>query len=1659
MNETQKRIKAYQDALPGLRERVAAVGLLLVVSLAMMTSASFAWITLSRAPEVTSVTTNVASNGNLEIALAGLIDPETKQAMEPNESGVTDSFSAAGQDVLAANMTWGNLVNLSNASYGISSITLRPALLSPYNVNKNPLYGATYAKDGRVVGIADKYRYATLTMAEDGTEMFTITTDSNPHYGVRAIASVKYDSTLSNIKYTTLENKAVTANVTSSELYVAMLTDESKKYIPTLEGLMTVYVQDQIEERANSTKRGNCAPYMERLHAMLLDFQEVLKEEGVALTALANMQVYIKSGFSSDMYEYYATIQDVLSDSANWADLGVNMASLATHKSDIENLAYCEEQVGAYAEQVRVNPNVNIPWDEQLSEVVDRIVNISTAEVDGMTIDKLARQGVSTLLDFIDQPSHQAVIKGGILKNYEQRIGTCMGNPQHMGGKKITVTLTVDATSVAEEKGISGTLVGILGYDNKKVSVTMTTDAAPTFLFVADSLTTADMNEKQESGGDAVAKDIYGLAVDVWTRTNAAGAVLKLEGTILYNTVHATGFDQSGNEVPLYTITWESEVYDVYQVGDVWYYQSSHTPVEEVVLYQLKDAGTYNDGNGNTLPLYSFTVVENQLTGEGTTYTIYKIEDTWYYYPDQTPVADDIFDQLKKPGAKMIDVAIGYEGENRIWEDWQSKMDIGELAVNNTTQGEGSCFTFYANDPSEKTNILEMLRAFTVAFVDQEGNQMASAILDVDHNFESESGKITVPLVLSSGVTYTDENGIARFGITAMEQNAATWITAIIYLNGSSLSNEHVLATREIEGNLNLQFGTSVSLETMGDEVLLQDYRTVSAQAFTSDGQKSENEREVITYEYDGNAKDVKVVVSVEGKEEPKRVEASFVRSIGSGQGARSEPISFTRTGNGVWEATFQLTTPGDYILYNVSVDGIDYSLENRPKAVIEGYKISNLLCTPAGGVIMTAENGVDVDVSVDFGASSAYKPASVRALFRSPDGKKEFSAFMEEDTAITGRWAGTARIASSGTYILQYLIVDGVYRELTEEQQLTFMVYLSMYTRVWSLYDSNEDGAVTVEDYTFDFMGEREIPVQVKVWDGNDTEMRALENVHLYYHVAGSNDDDDGMYNKLGWNTNSGYYEGKFALLNAGEYSFDRLKISIMDGNVEKENTITKVTDAPVFMAVSTKEAEYMTKTAAAASLYQLKLDGTAATISAQFKDAPTATFWAEVENQNGTLYMLKGSRTATVKHGEGEDEYTLDTYTFELKANDAPLEGNFKLLNLYAQNVYIGGEYHRATTDEPTEETAYKISVESENVTTKVVTTPRMKFTDADGVEYNSTKQLTKRFEGVFMQQFPLTGLTFMVTDFEGKAINGVTGARWDIHYEPQSGYTLTAGDDIQITAAGTSSFTFGYNDFSHGGTYTSTFKILSGEDVLQASLVGPRITVVTALPQVYIKDITMDGAGAYAVDLNATGSLTDSSSYEKIDSGCLPDYKHTCTTHKDHIFAANNTQYISQIDSTNKTATLYFKCSHVDSVTYDGGTNNGSVGTAKLQGHKYSYNNGEGVPKAVLNLTNMGNATAAKLVFAKDGGGDVIMVTQYSSDSGGYYGDVSAYGTDKFEWTADGDCARFIGVMDNDSNATKSDTKTAAGKLTADTLILTYGGVEYSFKIDKITINNPS
>ena len=64
MTETQKRIKALKKQLPSAKGKVVAMATSLLLAAVMLTSVSFAWYSISRAPELGGVHTTISANGN-----------------------------------------------------------------------------------------------------------------------------------------------------------------------------------------------------------------------------------------------------------------------------------------------------------------------------------------------------------------------------------------------------------------------------------------------------------------------------------------------------------------------------------------------------------------------------------------------------------------------------------------------------------------------------------------------------------------------------------------------------------------------------------------------------------------------------------------------------------------------------------------------------------------------------------------------------------------------------------------------------------------------------------------------------------------------------------------------------------------------------------------------------------------------------------------------------------------------------------------------------------------------------------------------------------------------------------------------------------------------------------------------------------------------------------------------------------------------------------------------------------------------------------------------------------------------------------------------------------------------------------------------------------
>jgi len=181
--------KAKNNSLKGmshgaLRAKLLSTVAMLLVASTLLVTSSYAWFVMSTAPEVTGIDTQVGANGALEIALRSGENGDVYGDFDEN---------ATEDSAIDANNTWGNLVNLDDAKYGLNQITLLPSRLfieeggladgvKTFRVNQVLLKTPIYGEDGRVKGL-DKESTTSLVYNEQKASFDTA------GIGVRAVGT------------------------------------------------------------------------------------------------------------------------------------------------------------------------------------------------------------------------------------------------------------------------------------------------------------------------------------------------------------------------------------------------------------------------------------------------------------------------------------------------------------------------------------------------------------------------------------------------------------------------------------------------------------------------------------------------------------------------------------------------------------------------------------------------------------------------------------------------------------------------------------------------------------------------------------------------------------------------------------------------------------------------------------------------------------------------------------------------------------------------------------------------------------------------------------------------------------------------------------------------------------------------------------------------------------------------------------------------------------------------------------------------------------------------------------------------------------------------------------------------------------------------------
>lgn len=1576
--DTIARIGEYNKRLPRLKERLTAALILLLVAVMMLTTVSFAWLSLSVNPEVTGVTTSITSNGNLEIALAsGTLASLTA----PNESALGDG----NKDLINGNITWGNLINLSDPAYGLSNLVLRPAGLNKDDLLGNPLYGADYDATGKHEGYINSFRYAKWQSTDpddpNAPWEFKITNE----LGVRAISStIIAESNAYQYGYQLALDEAMAANREAQEAYLNItknydvVTSSEKPFLESLAYIMGAYMtanmnagQEDSEHLVNATLE---KAQMETFRDLFLAFSKALELEREAMRKLANLQLYVLNNGDETKYTEYATVEAFIADKANFASKGLQISGLE------QNLADAAKLEAGYEDLNEICQKGEIKWgDDGIADIVNQFLVVGTCTVNGTLVKNI---GASAALE-LNNKTCNTVITNGIIYNFEQRTGARMDVPNGTTAlqEKYPKGLTVKARGKRYGMEMSGTIYAKI-----------TTNAPTPSQFQQDINYAKDNN----TGGVAelTANDTYGFAIDFWIRTNASGSYLKLEGNILTETIEqdAKGVDKDGNEVQLYTVT----------------------------ITQTDDA-----------------------TGESSEYSfdVYQAADEKWYYADthEEYTVDNNNEPVKK--VNIIENVIGYEGDNRIWDN------NAFLSTDSTTQGNGSCYVYYADTPEDKERSLKLLASMNVAFVDAAGNLLAEGYMDTEHYFE-DNGKITVPMVLKedSKIKLQNPDGSETLAITYLEKNVATFISAIVYLDGTKIQNEDVLAAADIQGQMNIQFGSTVDLVPMNDEKLASEYLSISASAsateFDYDVAKANNQPMTTT-----------ITLDVSGSE-PSNITAFFIRSISSTQGiplrGEGEMLNFTQDPSeaGTWTASHTFDAPGTYILRSVWVDGIEYDFEpdDRPTIRIAGFTVASL--SWAGSLnnqkekdFLTAETSVSDDLYLTFVTDDpARMPSKVEARFMRTDGNSVNVPFTQNPDHT---WSGKVTFLSSGEYTLQYLVLNGDYYEVEEAMQKIAKVNLGMKAAVYTnspvnfLFGYGLDEEPGMED------NEENLYMQVKIMDDTGKEMTALDNVKLYYALEGYNTPVNGLDANLEWNQSTGYYEGEFQS-KPGEYGF--LYVTVGD------NVITTATTSPTFVITSPNPPEYQGHNTAAHQ-YAPNPSDTPAIITVYLLNSEGIV----ADNVKGIISDGTTDYEVTpVNAGE-------DGWQFTIPITNGAQDGTWTL-----KEIRIAGVFDKDTGGFSTAENPFII--DNPDITTTVVSQINISFAnesvDLNGNAFLEEQTLNSNNYGKIEISSPyydtlpddiFNGFELIYEydnntskDYGGYQVQGVNTQKVTISLVKQSDGSYIIDGTYNLKYAGEYNLTS--ITFKFGGTSKSLNNI--PEHML---------TVETPAPTVTISNISNKDT-AISVDATTAESIRDTvtKSNETKNThwlwGTWYTYDWTWTINSAHITKTPT------IYNNGLTADVYFKCFHSNDATYPGGTQTQSAENERY--HGYSNNGQSSNPSVAINLSNLKNFTSATLNFSDNTRiYSNITITDVDWFIAAYTNrTIETTNVAGYSWTSVGDCSRYIGYSWNKESRVSDviiepGKKIPAGTITANTLtVVGSDDKTYTFTIPTITINNP-
>ncbi len=592
---------------------ISATAMLLVATI-MVVSSTYAWFTLSTAPEVTGVSTAVGANGALEMLLA------TKDA---NGEWIYGNGQVTGS--ADRNTYWGNLVDLSDgAKYGTNAITLFPSTinlnggkLSLTSPLKTPVYGA----DGRVEGLADNVSFGKYS----GTA-FVPGTDIEGFRGLGVISG---------------------------------LTERQQGFRAALSAMATAQYNAQTAARNSLSTNGTPLANIAIMKAMNNATDKIFDDEDVA--AIGSMITGVESALMQAETAYIeAIVAYVLSSQVAHANDDAALAAAAAIRTaaNISDPALNERLTAVFAAlETQIGAGTTAAVQGSLngySTYTTAVTNAGTAKTAYEAIDKTAGEySWDDINDSLTPLVNVSVIKVNDITasevNTEENKNKIASDI--LGSKGVWVDIPTGGGVYADLADLAGNYdVDIeINSDNLangmvsgliiKAKMKTISSVSPAHLSVVNTAISNTM-----PGGDAAGArpltELYGYVIDLAFRTNAAQSNLLLQ-------TEATDriYDDNNNSETMgsgSTMTFKSS--DVTFTTDkvtslmsnirVVFYDTTATGFADIyATAKLDTANATIDANGITAKLYLYenaTATKASYDNGTETVQLYKYDDKYY---------------------------------------------------------------------------------------------------------------------------------------------------------------------------------------------------------------------------------------------------------------------------------------------------------------------------------------------------------------------------------------------------------------------------------------------------------------------------------------------------------------------------------------------------------------------------------------------------------------------------------------------------------------------------------------------------------------------------------------------------------------------------------------------------------------------------------------------------------------------------------------------------------------------------------------------------------------------------------------------------------------------------------------------------------------------